>query len=454
VAGLIALRASLDYTSAVIEPRLRQCVVDHVRSRADAIYANVERAVAIPTGHDHVAGLNEYRELLAARLRAISATIEVVEGDARPEWPYRADSSSSGGRADVRHPILIARGLAPSRGRGALPPPQPTPAKRGKGRCRFLLCGHLDTVHDPRGPFQTLTRAPDGRTAVGPGAVDMKGGIEVALAALESLHACGVSPTWTFVLVSDEETGSFQCERVLRQLAGEHDVGLVFEPALPAPAGTKWGSLAIERMGSGQFMIEAFGASAHVGRDFEKGVSAVYRLARIIVELSTLSDATAGKIVNVGPIVGGSATNIVPDHAACWGNVRFATPRAGDELARAIDAFATTAPANDPPAARVVVRRAWGRPAKPFTPAVERLAILARDVARSLGQDLPFAKTGGVCDGNILQDAGLPTLDTLGVRGGNLHRTDEFIEIASLVERAQLLALLMLDLSASDDGHR
>jgi glutamate carboxypeptidase len=46
-----------------------------------------------------------------------------------------------------------------------------------------------------------------------------------------------------------------------------------------------------------------------------------------------------------------------------------------------------------------------------------------------------------------MQQAGLPTIDTLGVRGGNLHRTDEFVEIASLVERAQLLAVLLMRVS-------
>ncbi|MFU8829706.1 MAG: hypothetical protein ACNA8P_09770, partial [Phycisphaerales bacterium] len=67
-------------------------------------------------------------------------------------------------------------------------------------------------------------------------------------------------------------------------------------------------------------------------------------------------------------------------------------------------------------------------------------------VAESLGQKLPFASTGGVCDGNIMQDAGLPTIDTLGVRGGDLHQTSEWIELRSLVERSQLFACLLLRL--------
>lgn len=92
------------------------------------------------------------------------------------------------------------------------------------------------------------------------------------------------------------------------------------------------------------------------------------------------------------------------------------------------------------------VDQCFARPAKPLVPKTRSLALIARAAAESLGQDLPFAKTGGVCDGNILQDAGLPTIDTLGVRGGGLHTTDEWIEVRSLVERAQLMAVLLLRL--------
>lgn len=54
---------------------------------------------------------------------------------------------------------------------------------------------------------------------------------------------------------------------------------------------------------------------------------------------------------------------------------------------------------------------------------------------------------GGVCEGNNLQAAGLATIDTLGVRGGGGHMPTEWIELASLVERCQLLAVLMARLS-------
>lgn len=95
----------------------------------------------------------------------------------------------------------------------------------------------------------------------------------------------------------------------------------------------------------------------------------------------------------------------------------------------------------------VRVHTSFNRPAKPLTPEVQKLAELAAAVAGELGQKLPFGKTGGVCDGNILQSEGLATIDTLGVRGGGLHTTSEWIEVASLVERCQLLAVMVKRIS-------
>jgi glutamate carboxypeptidase len=80
---------------------------------------------------------------------------------------------------------------------------------------------------------------------------------------------------------------------------------------------------------------------------------------------------------------------------------------------------------------------------------VERLAAIARGASEDLGRALPFGRTGGVCDGNNLQAAGLPTIDTLGVRGGNLHREDEWVDLDGLVDRAQLAALAALRIAAA-----
>lgn len=396
-----------------LEQKIRQAIA----GRESAMLQDLTRHVAIPTGRNFEAGLNEFRQLLIERLEQLPAHVEFVNGSPRPNWLE----------------------LSGSKVQDASPPPTVLVKHKASGTSpRILLAGHLDTVHDPHGSFRELTISPDRCTATGPGAADMKGGLVIAIHALEALAECGVDLNWTFLLNSDEETGSFHSFDAIAAAAREHDIGLALEPALPD------GSLVVERMGAGQFKVEVFGKSAHVGRDFTKGVSAVARLAELIVKLSTLSEPDKGVIVNVGPLQGGGATNIVPDYAACWGNVRYVDPAKSREVEAQLEALATFEDAMP----RVVVHHAINRPAKPLIEPVRRLAEAARAAALDLGQSLNFGSTGGVCDGNIMQSVGLPTIDTLGVRGGNLHRTDEFIETASLVERAQLLAILLSRIAA------
>ena len=62
---------------------------------------------------------------------------------------------------------------------------------------------------------------------------------------------------------------------------------------------------------------------------------------------------------------------------------------------------------------------------------------------------IPFQMraTGGVCDGNILANAGLPTLDTAGAIGGELHTKSEYLIYSSLIQRARLAALFLFKLA-------
>lgn len=397
---------------------LTEKVRAHIEPRRDEMIADLARYVSIPTGHNHTPGLETLRGLLVARLEALGAKTDSYPGAQRPSWLDENDAATPAATRNSPAPTVVCR--APV-----------------QGKPRVLLAGHIDTVFDPRGPFQRLDLSPGGKKATGPGVVDMKGGILVALVALEALRAAGVSLSWSFLLNSDEETGSYASDQWLRAEARKHDVGIALEPALPD------GGLVVERKGSGQFFIEAFGRSAHAGRDFEKGLSAVYLLARTLTRVEQLCDLPRGVTVNIGPLRGGAATNIVPDHAAAWGNVRFPDDAAARDFVAKLEALDTTYAKANPEAGMVRVRHSMARPAKPFTPGTQRLAELARDTAERLGQKLPFGKSGGVCDGNNLQAEGLATIDTMGVRGGGLHTHDEWIDLDSLTERATLLACLL-----------
>ena len=163
----------------------------------------------------------------------IGGTIDLVPG--RPRRVAR-DQDAAGGRSRGR-----TRGGDPN----DVPPTLVASSSVGDGvdAVRFLLCGHLDTVHDPHGSFQAMT-ALEGDRATGPGVMDMKGGLVVAIHALERFIGRAVLD-WSTVLVSDEETGTFFGEEALVEAARDHDVGLVFEPALAD------GSLVVERMDRG-----------------------------------------------------------------------------------------------------------------------------------------------------------------------------------------------------------
>lgn len=407
---------------------------EHIEQRRDALLAELRAHVELPTGPGNGNALDRTRTIFCERLGALGADIRLIPGEPREPWLVpRLDGSRPDGPASERSE-----------------PPRPAPptaiARRfGNSPRRVLLCGHLDTVHPVESSFRSLTLSPDGRTATGPGCVDMKGGLVILLAALEALDKAGIPAGWGVILNSDEETGSYHSDRAIRDEAAMREgglgyaAGLVVEPALPD------GSLVTHRPGSGQFQIDVRGTPAHVGRDFRKGASAVSALAKTIDAADRLCDpdpppAGSGRIVNVGVVTGGTATNVVAEHARAWGNIRFPDTASGEQLVRDLHALARGG--EDAPL-WVRVRSSINRPAKPLTPETMSLAEAARAAAADLGQTMPFSTTGGVCDGNNMQAAGLPTIDTLGVRGGGLHTPQEWIELSSLVERGQLLALLI-----------
>ena len=396
-------------------PEVRESeIAARLRGRQDAMERDLAEWVAIPTCSGHEPGLSRFRAILRARLEALGADISEIAGEQRPGWLVQ-----------------------PGQPADAVPPPALRAVVRGGSGRRVLLTGHLDTVHDPFGSFQTLTRSSPTR-AVGPGAIDMKGGLVIMVHALEVLAELGVTPAWTVLINSDEETGSLHSKIAIRAearaCAAAGGIGLAMEPSLPD------GSLVTERLGSASFRIECEGRAVHAGRDFASGVSAVNALAARILDAAKLVDLEQGTVVNVGPLEGGKTTNVVADRARAWGNARFRDGAREDVLKRGLLALATAA---DAPLPRTRVEYESNRPAKPETSAVRALAEEIRAIGESLGQKVGFGKSGGVSDGNLMQAEGLPTIDTMGPVGGNLHRTDEYIELETLVPRAAMLAILL-----------
>jgi hypothetical protein len=142
---------------------------------------------------------------------------------------------------------------------------------------------------------------------------------------------------------------------------------------------------------------------------------------------------------------GGEAFNVVPDLAVLRLNARVATAADADWLAARLGEIVAETDAAD--GLTAALHGGFHCPPKPFDEPTRDLFDRVRACGKLLDLTLTAEPTGGVCDGNKLAAAGLPTIDTLGVRGGRIHSPEEYLVVASLVERAKLTALVLADLA-------
>lgn len=303
---------------------------------------------------------------------------------------------------------------------------------------QLLFTGHMDTVFPDDHEFQTLRWLNDG-TLNGPGVADMKGGISVMLAALRAAEHWGIlSGTGYQILInSDEEVGSPSSAKLIAKLAQNKLAALTYEPALPD------GTLAGARGGSGNFSIIFSGLSAHAGRNPDDGRNAVLAAADLALRLKRLS--REGLSVNPAKIEGGGPNNVVPDHAILRVNFRPRTPEI--VIQTEADLRRIIADIEREHDVRVHLHGSFGRPPKPIDDEAAKLFGLVKQCGADLGLSIAWRSSGGVCDGNNIAACGVPVVDTMGVRGGNIHSKDEFLIVESLVERAQLSALTIMRLS-------
>lgn len=312
--------------------------------------------------------------------------------------------------------------------------------KRPHLKHRILLSGHMDTVYGANHPFQRLTYINDNELN-GPGVSDMKGGLIVmlhALAAFETLP-CTSKLGWDVVINADEETGSAASSPFLAEIAAQYQAAFVYEPAL-----TTSGTLAKNRKGSAKFTLVASGKSAHAGRAFYEGRNAICYLAEAITAIHKLNGQKDGITINVGKMAGGEALNVVPDKAVAKLDVRISQTADEAWVRQQLNDIVKQMQREG---YSLSLHGEFGRPVKIINPATERLFARLQQHAKDLGIHIDWQDCGGCCDGNNLAHHGLAVLDSLGVRGGNIHTPDEFILLDSLVERATLSTLLLIDLA-------
>ena len=312
--------------------------------------------------------------------------------------------------------------------------------KRPHLKRRILLSGHMDTVYSATNPFQKLTYINDNYVN-GPGVADMKGGLIVMLHALSAFEQSSLSSDmgWDVLINSDEEVGSPASSFLFDELAPDYQTALVYEPAMTAT-----GTLAKNRKGSGKLTIIATGKAAHAGRAFDEGRNAICYLAEAVTAIHALNGECDGVTINVGKIAGGEALNVVPDKAVAQLDIRISLPENEFWVREQLDKIIARLKRPD---YSLTVHGGFGRPVKRVCSGTERLFQRVQNLGKELGLSIDWKDSGGCCDGNNLAHHGLAVLDTLGVRGGNIHSAEEYILLDSLSERAALSALLLVYLA-------
>jgi len=307
--------------------------------------------------------------------------------------------------------------------------------KKGTGAKHVMIIGHLDTLF-PKGTASKRSFTIKDDKAYGPGVLDMKGGITIALFALQALY----DNDWndkdiTVFFCGDEEIAhpKTNAPELFELEARGKDAVFNMETASAGDAvliGRK-GNLCVEMM--------VTGISVHAGADMEKGANAILELAYKAIEVGKLTDFNRGLTFNVGTISGGIISNAVPDKATIKIDIRYLTEF---DRVKAIESLNEIAASVYIPGTKTEIVNIEER----FTPMEvtednKKLFEIVREQGEKIGLNIEAKVGGGSSDAGWTVRAGAPSLCAMGAMGEFNHTSREYIFVDSLVKRAKLLAL-------------
>jgi glutamate carboxypeptidase len=355
--------------------------------------------VALESPTRHVPGVNAMMDMVVASVAQSSISVERIAG-----------------RDGLGDAVILRAG--------------PELHQRG-----ILVMSHLDTVHPVGTAARDLPVRIEGDRLYGPGVYDMKGGAWFALEAFKDAARTARKPI-SFLFTPDEEIGSPTTRTIIEAEARKASHVLVTEPARDG------GRIVTARKGVGRFEVTVEGRPAHSGSRHQDGRSAIREAARQILAIEAMTDYARGVTVTVALITGGTAPNVIPQHA--WFTVDLRVRTVADGNAFEEQLLALKSHDSD---VKVKVFGSMNRPPYEKTADVAALFEHARGLAAEIGfdlQDCPM--TGGGSDGNFSAALGVPTLDGLGIDGDGAHTLQEYGLISSIAPRRELMKRLLLSL--------
>lgn len=301
----------------------------------------------------------------------------------------------------------------------------------------YLFLAHMDTVHE-KGKFGYPPVRIEGNRMIGPGVIDCKGGIAVALLVMKTLKAIGYEKHLRLILTSDEE--------ISNALGGEKELQFIQEMASGFQGAfncevSREGEVVVSRKGILRFQIHISGTPSHAGIDYFSGVSAIREAAYKLIELESRSREGA-TTYNCGIIEGGERFNIVPASCTMSVDVRVNSAEEMETAYRVVEEVVKESYVKGSRSDFELVGKRMPMMRTDETNLLfEKLRIISLE--NDLG-DLVPVESGGGSDSAYTQLAGVPSICAVGTYGDYCHTVREYAELDSLVKRAKLLAAMVI----------
>lgn len=325
-------------------------------------------------------------------------------------------------------------------------------AKFGKDETgkRLLMASHMDVVPAGEGwdsdPYVVTEK--DG-FLYGRGVLDDKGPLVSTIIALEVLKKLGLE---------DEIKGELQIAALSDEEAEDPDgidygVGYLVEEnlinsthAIIPDIGENMKLIDVAEKGRTVFKVTSIGKQAH-GSTPEKGVNAVYMMAKLVNEIEKLKfeyekhPVLGDPSLNLGEIHGGAAPNIVPGTCFIYLDIRTVPGMTKDGINSAIENCCAKVKDGE----FKIEIMAWSEPhgINPDNELVHSIQNNSEDILGLRPQ--PFGMGGGT----FAKTLNLAGITAVGWGPGDdeaYHVANEYVEIKQLVDFAQLTCLTALDL--------
>ncbi len=296
-----------------------------------------------------------------------------------------------------------------------------------------LLMAHMDTVHD-KGVFGQPAVRREGDQIFGPGVIDCKGGIAIALLSMKALLESGFGGHVRLILTSDEE--------ITNSLGGEKEIRFIQDSVLGFPYAincetAEGDQVVISRKGSMKYRLDVHGVSGHSGKRYFECKNAILEAAHKIIALEK-SSAPDGTTYSCNIIEGGKVFNIIPDRCSISVDIRAKTVGEMERAMKTVEQIAQTSYISGTSCDAVLLSAR--SPMEKRTETEELLKkLLCVCEKYHLGTLTPL-DSGGASDSCYTQAAGITSICGMGASGGFQHTTKEYLNKASIPLRAKILA--------------